>query len=348
MSRPKDRASAEGLLPRMEARPWACGTKVTYRYHPVGGKPINLGTDRDAALREVLNLNGLGPSYGTVRWLWEQWREHKRYARLAAGTQADYATAWKQIDQRLGALQAAAVTSTMVARYVHVERADSPRRADLEKTVMSHLFKHGILLGVCTINPTIGVEPHGASESPDLPQAGALRAFLAWLDGQTLQRRRIGFMAEYASLAGNRRCEFLNLSRPQVDEAAGVIRTFRAKQRGKKRMQVVELVTITPKLRALLARIYATLDNDCLYLFPTEDGNAYTDRGWKTLWQRCMIDAIKAKVITKEQRFNFHALRHHYATMHKAATGRLPDLHANAAVTAGIYDHTTEVGRTAL
>jgi hypothetical protein len=31
---------------------------VTYRFHPVGRKPINLGTDLAAALRKVLDLNG--------------------------------------------------------------------------------------------------------------------------------------------------------------------------------------------------------------------------------------------------------------------------------------------------
>lgn len=348
MSRPRDRASANGLLPRMEARPWAGSGKVTYRYHPVGGKPINLGTDRDTALRKVLDMNGQGPGHGTLRWVWEHWQNHKRYLKLAPVTQADYAAAWKQIDLKLGKRQAGSITAPEVARYVHIDRANSPRRADVEKTLMSNLFKHGIMLGVCNVNATLGVEPHGGSESPDMPQTVALVAFLAWLDKQSLQRRRIGFMAEYVSLAGNRRCEFLDLSRPQVDEAAGVIRTFRAKQRGKKRMQVVELVTITPNLAALLQRVFATLDRDCLYLFPTEDGNAYTDRGWKTLWQRCMVDAIKAGVIKKEQRFTFHALRHYYTTMHKAREGELPNLHADKAVTARVYDHTTEERRTAL
>lgn len=45
MNRPRDRASAVGLLPRMEARPWRDGKTVTYRYHPVGAAPINLGTN---------------------------------------------------------------------------------------------------------------------------------------------------------------------------------------------------------------------------------------------------------------------------------------------------------------
>ena len=51
--RPRDRATAKGLLPRMEARPRKDGL-VTYRFHPVGAKPINLGTDRHEAIRRVL------------------------------------------------------------------------------------------------------------------------------------------------------------------------------------------------------------------------------------------------------------------------------------------------------
>ena len=348
MGRPRDRESAQGLLPGMEARPHKDGKTVTYRYHQPGGKPINLGTDKIEALRQVLTLKGLAPGHGSMRWLWEQWKTSKRYLKLGEGTRADYAGAWKQIDEKFGHRKPGEITSPQIAQYVHIDRAGSPRRADLEKTVMSNLFKHGIMLGVCLTNPTIGVEPHGGSESPDLPETTALVAFLKWLDGQTLQRRRIGFMAEYASLAGNRRCEFLTLSRPQVDLEAKIIRTFRAKQRGKKRQTVVEVVHITPKLEALLRRALDTLDADCLYLFPTEGGNAYTDKGWKTLWQRCMIDAIKAKVIRKEQRFNFHALRHYYATMHKAQEGHLPNLHADPRLTARIYDHTVEEERRAL
>ena len=65
MNRPRDRASATGLLPRMEARPWRDGVSVTYSFHPVNGKPINLGTARAAALRRVLELNGQADGTGT-------------------------------------------------------------------------------------------------------------------------------------------------------------------------------------------------------------------------------------------------------------------------------------------
>jgi len=338
----------DGLLPRMEARPWASGSdRVTYRYHPVGGRPINLGTDRDAAIRRVLDINGQDPGHGSLRWLWEQWQASKRYLKLGENTRADYALAWKQIDARLGKLPAASITSNMVARYVHIDRASSPRRADLEKTVLSNLCKHGILLGVCTVNPTIGVEPHGSEASDVMPETAALRAFLAWLEVQTPQRRIIGMMAEYASLSGSRRTEFLDLTWFQVDREAGVIRTTRAKQRGKKRGMVTDVVSITPRMAALLDRVRA-LGHEGQAVFPQRGGGPYTDKGWKTLWQRCVIDAIAEKVLRPDQRFNFHSLRRYYATMHKDQHGSLPDMHADSAVTARVYDGTKEVKRRAL
>jgi integrase len=155
--------------------------------------------------------------------------------------------------------------------------------------------------------------------------------------------------AQYASLAGNRKVEFLPLTWPQVDRAAGVIRTIRAKQRGKKREQIVEVVSISPALAALLDRLEAIRpDKDCLYVFPTRDGNPYTDHGFKTLWQRRVLAAIEAKVLTVDNRFTFHDLRAFYASKHKRDLGSLPDLHANPETTARVYDRNKEVARRSL
>jgi hypothetical protein len=87
-------------------------------------------------------------------------RERKDVERRArheanlAGTRADYALAWKQIDKTFGRMAMNRVDSTMIARYVNVERAASPRRAVIEKALMSNLFRHGITLGVCTTPPS--------------------------------------------------------------------------------------------------------------------------------------------------------------------------------------------------
>lgn len=334
----------DGLLPRMEARPWADGKTITYRYRPVGQKPINLGTNYEAALRKVLDLNGQAPHHGSLKWVWEQWQTSRRHQRLAAGTQADYALAWKQIDQHLGKLPAAAITAPMVARYVHITRAGSPRRADIEKALLSNLFKHAIMLGVAETNPTIGVEPHGSTPSEVMPETAALRAFLEWLDTRPKQQRIAGLMAEFMARAGNRRVEFIGATWMQYDEKAEVIRLPRAKQRGR---AVWEVLEVSPGLAEVLRRA-RELNPDSQYLFPDRDGNAYGLSAWKSLWQRCWKNAIKAGVVRQDQRFNFHSLRRYFTTGHVAEQGGLPNLHADPRITARVYDATKEVKRKTL
>lgn len=65
----------------------------------------------------------------------------------------------------------------------------------------------------------------------------------------------------------------------------------------------------------------------------------------QAIWQRCIKDAIEAKVLTDENRFTFHDLRAYYATKHKKDRGALPDLHANPETTARVYDRNKEVFR---
>jgi integrase len=336
-----------GLLPRMEARPRKDG-KTTYRFHPLGGKPINLGTEREAAIRKVLDLNGRTPGHGTLRWMWGKFKGTKRWADYAAGTRDDYELAWKQLDLRFGDMHMPSIKSTMVARYVWDERADTPRRANIEKALLSVLFGHGIKVGVCEVNPTIGVEGHPSSTSDVVADAAALARFLAWLEKQTPQRRLFGMAAEFASLGGSRQVEFLRLTWPHVDRVAGEVRPVRAKQRGRRKDKIIEPIAISEAMGKLLDRLEAVRRDECPYLFPTRDNNQYTARGFKTMFQRCIADAIKAKVITQAERFNFHALRHYYATVHKQKFGDLPDLHSNPATTARVYDHNLESKRRAL
>jgi integrase len=350
MGRTRDHASGIGLLPRMQARPWADGKTVTYRYIPAAGKPMNLGTDRAEALRRVVAMLGQSDGHGTLRWVWDDFtrRPSPKWAKLTDGTKTDYRTAWRQIDAVLGHLHVGSITPPIVARYVHVQRADAPRRADIEKSLLSRLFGHAIKLGVCSINATLGVEPHGSEARTEAPDVAVLAQFVEWVGRQTPQRRVIGLAAEFASLAGNRQVEFLPLTWRQVDRAAGVVRTVRAKQRGRKREQVVEVITITPRLADVLDRLEAIRVGDCAQVFPTQDGNAYTARGFKTLWQRIVKAAIAAGVLTAETRFTFHDLRAFYATQHKVEHGTLPDLHKNRDTTARVYDRTREVKRSAL
>jgi integrase len=321
---------------------------TTYRYLLLSGRWVNLGKDRDAAIRKVLDLNGEAPDTGTLTWVWGKYKESKRFLRLADATRADYAQCWTAIEPVLGKMQIARITAPIVARYVRIERQGAEVRANREKSLLSNLFAHGIDLGVCETNPAKQVRPNEEEPRTEAPDPELLQRFLAWVDTQTPQRRIVGLAAEYASLAGNRKAEFLDLAWPQIDDDAGIVRVKRAKQRGKKRGEVIEEITITPALRACLAKLKAIRPGrECLYVFPTRDNNAYSARGFKTLWQRIVLKAIEEGVITAAARFTFHDLRAFYATQHKVETGELPDLHKNKETTARVYDRTKIVRRSA-
>ncbi|WP_081050188.1 tyrosine-type recombinase/integrase [Cupriavidus necator] len=350
MNRPRKIKAGKGLLDRMEARPRKDGL-VTYRYRPVNGKPINLGTDRIKAIQRVLDMLGMGDNIGTISRLWEQYQDSNDWNRLSKGSHDDYTQCSKPLLAVFGEVRANEIRATDVARYLRVERKEAPVRANREVALLSNLINLAIERGEAEANPCRQVR-----RNPEQPRSGApkdevLRKFHEWLAKQTPQRVIIGMAAEYAALAGNRKAEFLDLTRPQVDRSAKIIRTFRAKQRGAKRGQIVEEIEITPKLEELLIRIdavHAAQDRDCLYLFPNRHGNAYTASGFKGMWGKIVRAAIEDKVITAEERFTFHDLRAYYATTHKAERGTLPDLHSNPAITARVYDRNKVVKRKAL
>ena len=347
MGRHRERESGMGLLPRMEARVGVRGT--SYRYKTIAGKQIPLGTNRLAAIRKVLDILGQAPHAGSLRYVWEKYSASRRYLRLADATRADYAQCWLQIEPVLGAMPIGSIDAPMVARYVREERADAPSRANHEKALLSNLFAHGIELGLCKDNPAKSVRPNEEEPRTEAPNGAVLAHFLAWVAHQTPQRRVVGLAARFASLAGSRKVEFLDLVWPQIDLEAGVIRVKRAKQRGRKRGEVVDEIAISPALHACLDDLAAIrTDKDVLLVFPTRDRNAYTARGFKTLWQRIVVSAIEAGVIPKEARFTFHDLRAYYATRHKATLGTLTDMHKNPATTARIYDRNKVVKRSAV
>src|SRR5205085_10482365 len=96
MSRQRDRASNTGLLPLMEARPLKNGA-FSFRYHPIGGKPIGLGRDREAAIRAVLDLNGDNSDRGTVGELWRIYSDSDDWRALSEGSRDDYTQCSKKL-----------------------------------------------------------------------------------------------------------------------------------------------------------------------------------------------------------------------------------------------------------
>ncbi|MFZ3120049.1 MAG: tyrosine-type recombinase/integrase [Variovorax sp.] len=319
----------------MEARPHAGSDKVTYRYHPVGGKPINLGQDKRAAIQQVLDLNGSSSDAGTINELWRAYQTMPQWKRLGERTKLDYAEYSVKLLEVMGKVSARMIRPADIARYLRVERAEAPVRANREIALLSNLMTVAVERGDIDVNPCKQVKRNLERPRTEAPEPETFAAFISWLNTQGPQRKVIAMMAEFAAMAGSRRIEFLHLTLPQIDSQAQTIRLMRAKQHGG--AVRVESVSITERMGDLVRRLRALpRPDECLHVFTTRDGNPYTDDGFASTWQRAMAKALADGVIPR--RFTFHDLRAYYTTQHKVQYGALPELHADTKTTAKVYD----------
>lgn len=349
MPRQREKSFTTGLLPLMEARPRKRG--YTYRYHPVGGKPINLGHDLQQALQKVLDMTGQAQDADTLDALWRIYQDGPDWAKLSDGSKDGHAQSSKPLLKVFGAAQPWQIKPKDIARYLRVERANAPVRANREVALLSNLMNLAVERGLIDENPCKQVRRNTEQPRTEAPDADVFARFNEWVIRQTPQQKIIGMMAECSALGGSRGIEFRDLAWPQIDEKAKVIRIKRAKQRGAKRGQVIDLIEITPALQDLIDRLKSVRRErgvDCLYVFPTRDNNPYTASGLKSMWSKTRAAAVVAGAIKESEKFTFHDLRAYYATQHKQITGALPDMHANPATTARVYDRNKEIKRRAL
>ncbi|MFZ5540776.1 MAG: tyrosine-type recombinase/integrase [Pseudomonadota bacterium] len=339
MTRKRDRASAKGLLPRMEARPWRRDpSKVTYRFHPLGGKPINLGTDKAAAIRRVADMIGRCDEDGTIEHLWRLYRASPMWRDLAERTQVDYADYSKPLLKVFGHVHASAITRQDVRRYMMRERGGKVR-GSREVALLSNLMHLAIDYGYATENVCLGIKRVRERPRKVVPIAEEFDRYLAWLRGRGRQWRVIAAMAEFASKVGNRRAEFLKASIFQVRNFEA--RLTRAKQRDG--TEITEVIELSDEAMAILDSIER---GNSTVLFPTRNGTAYTEAGFKAMWSKAKRQAIADGIITRN--FTFHDLRAHFASEYKRKHGTLPDLHRDPGTTARVYDRNVEVKRRSL
>jgi integrase len=327
----------------MEAVPRKGG--FTYRYHPIGGKPIGLGRDREAAIRAVLDMNNNNTDRGTIAELWRLYSDPKSqsWPALSAATRDDYTQSSRQLLPIFGSMAPAHIKPAHIARYLRVERGASPVRANREFALLSNLLNLAVERGELEANPAKQVRRNKERPRKQAPEANLLAGFLEWAWAQKGQSQILAGMAEFASITGNRGAEFRLLTWPQVGGAE--LRIMRAKQHGGN--EVVEVIPVSPALADLLARMRALAkDTRHGFVFTTKTGGPYTAQNFKLGFARLKTAAKTAGKL--EKNFTLHDLRSYYVTQYKAKFGSLPDIHADPATTARVYDSSKVVNRKTL
>lgn len=130
-------AICDGLRQNAAKALWKDGKTVTYRYHPVGQKPFVLGTDKNAAIRQVLDINGATPPQLNLNFLWEACRDSPEWKSLSGNTQESYFQSSKPLLHVFGQVHPTGITPTNCARYLRVERKAAPVRANREMALLS-------------------------------------------------------------------------------------------------------------------------------------------------------------------------------------------------------------------
>jgi hypothetical protein len=259
---------------------------------------------------------------------------------LKPRTQQDYTQYSVELLKVFGLRKASAITAPDVARYLRRERADAPKRANREISLLGNLIGLAIERGEALTNPCRGGQVRRNKERPldVLPQADDIAALAAWVGSgartkadETRTKKRpvskqwkiVALAAEFAALTGTRQVEFLPLHWPAFETHE--VRLERGKQHlGVKK---IDRVVVSPALVSVRSRLLLYQRSPLGAVFPNRAGNVYTADGFASMWQKMIVTALAEEVIT--QRFNFHALRAYYTTQHKIETGALPDMHAS-------------------
>jgi uncharacterized membrane protein len=127
--------------------------------------------------------------------LWRLYQESRAWADLAEDTRKDYEQAAKPLLKVFGAMPPASIKPAHIARYMRVERADAPKRANKEKALLSNLFNVGIERGDLETNPCKQVRKNKEKPRNEAPSSNTLAVFLEWAWAQSGQSQVLAGMA---------------------------------------------------------------------------------------------------------------------------------------------------------
>ncbi|GHH52957.1 site-specific integrase [[Pseudomonas] boreopolis] len=348
--------------------------------HPEGGGRVKVTVARAAArlseLHAIMEGRRTGRTTGTLTYLDRKFRESSEWRELSKSTRDDYtrhgdlACAFVMRDgSKLGDMQIERMTVPGVQRLVEAfatgwaaahGRPAAPARPTTANHVLRYLrrlFAWGIRHGHCKHNPAVGVRAAKERREHHMPAPDAFAAVLAHAKARAaLPLHSKGGIPPYIPavmvLAYNARLRGIEVTDlTDADELPEGVRSARRKG---------SLDTITawnPDLRwawdwltAYRAeRIKAhrrpvPIAAEARKLLVTQEGTPLSRSALKSAWQRIITSAIEQGVITEEQRFSLHGLKHRGVTDTRGTRADKQQAagHVSPAMTA-LYDHEVPV-----
>lgn len=201
----------------------------------------------------------------------------------------------------------------------------------------------------CKTNPFKGVSEVQERANNRMPDVALFRAVQDFVRARgQLGGRKKGAMPPYAwagmELAYQARLRGIEvLTMHDGHVAADRLRTNRRKgsrdnltRIGERMAEALEVLLTRRAAIWASKRIPTPLRPEDRVILVSERGTPLTSSGWHSMWQRLMREAVKAGVLTKEQRFALHGLKHRGITDSKG------DKRAESGLTEAMvrhYDH---------
>lgn len=286
------------------------GTGALYMKKPgPGGKLVNetFGKDLDrmlAAWRATWGAQALGERPNLMSGLFDAYivKLAKRYAadELSKTTHDDYLRCIASLRPVWGAVAIADVDPPNLNDWQDARGAQSRRRCNLERTVLSECFKLAIVLGSAKANPVEHIKPFQERPRDRFVTDAEFAAVFAHAPA-IVQAAMI-----LAAITGLRQGDILRLRR--ADFGAGGL-TVKTRKTG----QPMQYAWTEGLKRAVLVAVGAR-DFVPLILLATDEGKPYSSSGFRTAWHRAMVAAIEGSRPAPEakptlRRFTFNDLR---------------------------------------
>lgn len=316
--------------------------------HPDGhggtkARTVAQASARLSELHAIADQRAGAPERGSINQILTSYHGSLEYSELAVTTRDHYQDYREAIAKHVlknglafGDLLVDKLTPGGVRRVIHAIAMGRPAEKPGEKDVpgyptkANHWLRYlrsatgwGFENDLCESNPFVGVKQVRERRDPRMPELSLFRAV------QKFARERGGLGArakgslpayqwaamELAYQARLRGIEVLTMHDGLL--LAERVQTNRRKgskdnlvRRGSLMSEAIEA------LQAYRARVWqrrglpTPLRPEHRTLLVSEDGTPLTRRGWNTAWTRLMKQAVAAGVLTKEQRFGLHGLKH--------------------------------------
>ena len=238
----------------------------------------------------------------------------------AESTQKYYKEQLVRLNKVFGHMPPLSITTVMVYAFLDTRAKKAKVQANREVALLSTVFSYCIRWGIITTNPCTDIKKHKEQTRDRYIEDWEYKAIYEFA------KPVIQIMMEIAVITGMRQRDILDLKLSDITDGGLNIIT---NKKGAK-----QIFKLTPDLKKAIGEAKSLRKvTSSSFLICNRKGQPYTSSGFKSLWQKTMVAALKKGIIA--ERFTFRDLRPKAASDHEDGTKLLA--HADPKTTIKYY-----------